>query len=409
MTEAEAAAGGLRVLLLTQHFAPEVTACRFRVEAFAEELTARGHYVDTICPVPNHPRGVVEEGYRRRAVVRRHIGRSRITYLWVATTRRKTPATRLAYYGSYAVLATVAGTLARPPALVLASSPPLSVAAVGAVLAIRHRVPLLLDVRDLWPHSPVAVGELSDGPVVTALERLERWVYSRAAAMVTANEAFGRFIRARAPAGARVEVVPNGTTPAWIEAGRREVAHSEVGLADDRFVWAYAGNLGLAHGVDVAADAARLLGERFLLLVIGEGPRRSELEARVAQAPSLIDLRPLMSPAEAARHLRAADVVLVSERQEMTVSAKLYDACAIGRPIVAACRGELRRIVEEEGIGLAVEHGDAAALAEAVGRLRADPALRESLAARARAFAERHLRRRHAQRLAEVTESVVGG
>lgn len=396
----------MRVLLLTQHFAPEVTAGRFRVEAFAKALAAGGNQVDTICPVPNHPRGVVEEGYRRRPVVRRVVGGSRVTYLWVATTRRKTPVTRLAYYATYAALATIAGSLRARPGLVLASSPPLSVAAAGAVLAIRHRVPLVLDIRDLWPHSPVAVGELKEGPVVAAMERLERWVYARADAVVTANEAFARFIRARAPAGSRVEVVPNGTTSAWLGAGEREVRRSNVGLPGDRFVWAYAGNVGLAHGLDFAVDAARLLGEDYLLLVIGEGPRRSQVEARAAQAPSLVDLRPLMTPADAARHLRAADAVLISERQEMTVSAKLYDACAVGRPMVAACCGELRRIIEEEGIGLAVPHGDPDALAEAVGRLRADPGLRERLAERGRAFAGEHLRGEHAERLAALAESV---
>jgi glycosyltransferase involved in cell wall biosynthesis len=396
----------MRVLLLTQHFAPEVTAGRFRVEAFADALAARGHEVEVICPVPNHPRGVIDEGYRGRPWIRRTVGGTRVTYLWVATTPRKTLATRLAYYGTYAAFAAVAGAFRRRPDLVIASSPPLSVAAMGTLLAIRHRAPLLLDIRDLWPHSPVAVGELKEGRLVRAMEGVERWVYSRADAIVTANDAFAAFIRERAPATARVESLPNGTTPVWLDAGERDVDRSQLDLPDDRFVWAYAGNVGLAHGLEHAAAAAMLLGEEFLLMVIGEGPRRSELEARVAEAPGLAQLRPLMPPTEAARHLRASDAVLVSERQPMTVSAKLYDSCAIGRPIVAACCGELRRLVEEGGIGIAVPHGDPEALAAAVRELRANPALRGRLSDRGRAFAREHLRERQAQRLANVAESV---
>ena len=138
----------MRVLLFTQHYAPEVTAGRFRVEAFVEALVRRGHDVDVVCPVPNHPAGVVEEGFRGRLRVRSEVGGARATYVWVATSPRKTPRTRLAYYGSYAALATGGGMLQARPDLVVASSPPLSVAAVGALVSIRHRVPLSVGDRE---------------------------------------------------------------------------------------------------------------------------------------------------------------------------------------------------------------------------------------------------------------------
>jgi colanic acid biosynthesis glycosyl transferase WcaI len=399
----------MRVLLLTQHFAPEVTAGRFRVEAFAQALRERGHEVHVICPVPNHPRGVIEQGYTGRLVLRRAVGGVRVTYARVAVVRRKTVFRRLAYYASYAAVATVLGALDRRPDVVLASSPPLSVPAVGALLAARHRVPLVLDIRDVWPDSPVDLGEMRAGRALSAAQRLEQAVYARSAAIVTANDAFGRRIAERSPAGSTVAVVPNGTTTEWLEIGESEVPRASVGLPRERFVWAYAGNVGLAHGLEHTVDAARLLGEDYLLLVIGEGPRRHDLEDRVARsASSLIELRGLMSPLQAATNLRAADAVLVSERQTTVVSAKLYDCCAIGRPIVAACRGELQRVIERAGIGLTVPHGDPAALADAMRRLRSDPALGRDLVEQARTFAREHLRDAQARRCAEVVESAAG-
>lgn len=399
----------MRVCILTQHFAPEVTAGRFRLEAFAEGLVGRGHDVHVICPVPNHPRGVVETGYRHRPVIRRVVNGSRVTYLRVFTAREKTLRTRLGYYGSYSALACVAGALGARPDVVLASSPPLSVAAAGALLAARHRTPFVLDIRDLWPHSAVALGELGQGRLLAGARRLERWVYARAARIVTVNDAFRDWIEARAPAGARIDVIPNGTSREWLAVGEREVDRSSVGLPDDRFIWAYAGNVGLAHGLEFAVEAARVLGDDYLLLVIGDGPRRAALEEAAARAnPGTVELRDLMPAAEAGVRLRAADAVLVSERQELTVSAKLYDVCAVGRPLVAACRGEMSRLVDGERIGLVVPHGEPALLAAAIRRLRAEPALREELSQRARTFARRHLRGEQARSLAEMLESAAG-
>jgi putative colanic acid biosynthesis glycosyltransferase WcaI len=400
----------VRILILTQHFVPEVTAARFRVEAFAKALVERGHDVHVICPVPNHPRGVVEAGYRGRPILRRAVAGSHVTYLRVVTAREKTFWSRIGYYASYAALASAAGAIQRRPDVILASSPPLPVAGAGLLLAARHSAPLMLDVRDLWPESAVALGELDQGAFLVAAERLERLAYARAAGIVTTNDAFRRSIEERAPAGARIDVVPNGTTRDWLRVGEGEVPRSSVALPKDRFVWAYAGTIGLAHGLEFTADTAQLLGDDYLLLVIGDGPRRFALERRAAKVPpSLVDLRGLMPASKAALHLRAADAVLVSERQDMTVSAKLYDVCAIGRPVIAACRGELRRVVEREQIALAVPHGDPAALADALRRLRSDPELRTRLSDRARSFARLHLRERQADQLAELLESAGAG
>ena len=397
----------MRALLLSQHFAPEVTAGRFRVEAFARALAARGHEVDVLCPVPNHPRGVIEPGYRGRMAVRRRREGVRVAYLWVATSADKTLFNRLCYYGSFAALATLAGSLRRPPDVVVASSPPLPVGAAGALVAMRHRVPFVFDVRDVWPQSAVALGELTHERAIEAAERLEAWLYRRAAAVVTVNDAFRGEISKRSSAERRLEVIPNGTTEEWLAAGEAEPDRATAGHPRDRFVWAYAGNLGLAQRLDVAVGAARILGDAFELVLIGDGVRRRELERLAGElAPGLVRFTGLMPPTDAALALRAADAAFVSELQETTVPSKLYDCCAIGRPLIVAGSGEVARLVRAERLALSVPPGDPQALADAVLRLRENPELARQLTERGREFAALHLRSRQADRFAALLEGV---
>jgi hypothetical protein len=104
-------------------------------------------------------------------------------------------------------------------------------------------------------------------------------------------------------------------------------------LPDRPFVWAYAGDIGLAHGLEFAADAVGILGRDTCCWWWARARGRTALEERIAdQAAGRVKLQELMSPADAARRIRAADAVLVSERQERTVSAKLHDVCAMGGP-----------------------------------------------------------------------------
>ena len=399
----------MRVLLVSQHFAPEVTAARFRMQAFTEELVARGHEVEVITAVPNHPQGSIDPRYRRRLVVTRREHGARVRHVWVRVRQRKSFLNRIGLYASFTAAASLTGAFQRRPDVIVGSSPPLPVGAAGLLLAHCHRAPWVMDVRDVWPDSAVALGELTNPRAIAAAEWLERRLYADAAAIVTVNDAFAGHIAGVAPAGSRIEVVPNGTTRFWLEAGAAEPDRDALGLDPDRFIWAYAGNLGLAQGLEAAVDAARLLGEDYTLLIIGDGPRRAEIEQLAGTAPpGSVELRPLMAPAEAARHLRAADALLVSERQERTVASKLYDCCAIARPVVAACRGELRRVVEARSVAVAVDHGDPQELASAIRRLAGDARFRDRLVANGTEFAREHLRETQAQRFGDLLEAVGG-
>lgn len=396
----------MRVLLLSQYFTPEVTAARARVHAFAAGLAERGHDVEVICEVPNHPDGIVHPGYGDKLIDRRELDGFRVSYVRVRARPEKTTRNRLLFYGTYAASATLAGVVARRPDVVLASSPPLPVGAAAAAVATRHRVPWVFDVRDLWPEAAVVLGELRGERAIAAAARLETFLYRSAAAIVTVTEPFAAKIAEQVPR-ARVHVIPNGTTRAWLEAGERPPDREAAGLPADRFAWMYAGNFGLAQGLDAAVRAAGLLGEDYRLVLLGGGPERARLGELAADvAPATVEFRDPIQPEQAAAMMRAADALLVSlgAAPELAkfVPSKLFDCAALRRPVVLAASGESPRIAERAGSALVVPPGDAEALAAAVRRLRDEPELADRLAAAGAGLAEEYLRERQIERLEQI-------
>jgi glycosyltransferase involved in cell wall biosynthesis len=391
-------------LVFTQHYVPEVTAARARLQAFCEGLAARGHEVEVITAVPNHPAGVVLEGYRGRVQHKRDVGGVEVRYLWIYARPEKTTRNRLMLYGSYAAAASLAGSLARRPDVILASSPPLPVGAVAMTVARRHRVPWLLDVRDIWPEVAVVLGELTGGRAIRAAERLERRLYRSAAGIVTTTEPFRRHIERVGAADGKVEVLMNGTTPTWLDAGAAQVPRKEIGLPDHHFVWAYAGNLGIAQAMEAAIDAAAELGDGYRLLVIGDGPRLGAIRDRAAALPAdSIEFRAPMPAEDAARVLRGCDALLVPLGSQAAlasfVPSKLFDFAALGRPLVVAAAGEAARLAREAGMGIEADPGDATSIATGIRRLRAEPELRARLGDAGRKFASEHRREDGAARL----------
>jgi glycosyltransferase involved in cell wall biosynthesis len=292
---------------------------------------------------------------------------------------------------------------------VLGSSPPLPVAAAAAAVAARHRVAWVMDVRDLWPEAAVALGELSDPRALRWAERLQRWLYRDAAAITAVTEPFAAHIAAQTGDPTKVHVLPNGTTDRWVNGAAVEVDRASLGLPRGEFLWIFAGNVGAAQGLESAVDAAELLGDGFRLLILGDGPARRQLEERAERRlRAHVEFRAQVHPDLAVRYLRAADCLLVSLSGHPTLStfvpSKLYDCCAVGRPVLLAADGEPVRLTEASGAALAVAAGDPTAIADGVRRLRREPELGRRLAAAGQRFGALNHRDRHVERLERILE-----
>jgi colanic acid biosynthesis glycosyl transferase WcaI len=400
----------MRVLIASQYFPPEIHGPSARLGAFASGLAELGHEVEVVCEVPNHPGGIVAPGYGGHLVDRRRLDGYDVNYVWVHATPSKRARSRVANYASYLLNATLVGAVRRRPDVVFASSPPLPVGSVGSALALRFRVPWVLDVRDLWPDAAIAVGEMEDGRLYRMASRIERRLYRSASAITAATEDFVREIEGRGGAG-KVTLVRNGTSALFLAAGLDEPGPSEFGEEDGRFTWTYAGNLGLAQGLETAVEAAGQLGEGFRLILIGEGPRREELR-RMADAlpPGTVELRDPVPPERAARLLRASDALLVSLAPGFDgfVPSKLFDFCAMARPVVLASAGEAVRLAEEAEAAVCVPPASPDALAGAVRALAEDADLRARLAERGREFAVRNSREAGVAELERILARVVG-
>jgi glycosyltransferase involved in cell wall biosynthesis len=397
----------MRVLVVSQYYPPEPGAAQNRISAFVEGLLDRGHQITVVCQQPNHPVGVFHDGYGRRPVVSERNGSLTVHRLWVATSPRKTSKRRLAFYGSFAVGALAATQLIPRHDVAFVTSPPLPgiVAAAGGLVG--RKVPYVLDVRDLWPAAAMALGELSNQRVIGQLERAERWLYRHAAAATATTRPFcrhidglaGRPIASHLPNGALDQLLntPPVSTP-----------------ASGPFILGYAGNLGIAQGLSIIPDAAaELRGEDIRFLVVGDGPvgttLRSEIERRDLNA---IEMRPIVPVEAVGDVLCECHALLVplgaSPLLEDFVPSKLYDAMAVGRPVIAALGGEAASIVREARCGIVIAPEDGNALAAAVRRLRDRPDLVDALGSAGRIAATEHARSRQVTRLEQVLRCAVG-
>ena len=418
----------MRILFLTQYYPPETGAAPLRAYHFAAKLAKRGHVVTVVTGMPNHPSGVKLPGYRGRLASREDRDGVHVRRCYLFATARKTFATRMLNQLSFMVTAFFGSLFAGRCDVILVTSPPLFLGVSAWLLGVVRGVPTVLDVRDYWPHAAVALGQLRSRPAIRLAERLERFLYRRAARLVAVTPGMRHLMLERGIPFHRIELVPNGAdlesfTPAATGGGAsgdsaapgRPVSGDPAAPGDGKRTVLYSGTHGLVHGMEVIVDAADLLrdDDRIRFLMVGDGVAKDGLIAE-ARRRSLanVEFAPSRQPRDLADAIRDADVCLATttggEFSSGTIPVKVFDYMACAKPVVAAVSGDARDVINASGGGIVVEPGDARGLSDAIRNLLADPGACETLGARGREFVSReYSRERLAERMDDVVTSVV--
>lgn len=303
---------------------------------------------------------------------------------------------RILNYLSYLVSASVAGLFQRRPDVIIATSPQFFCGWAGAVVQFFRRVPFVLEVRDIWPESITAVGAMKKGVVTRFLEWLERRLYLSADHIVTVGQGYRDNVAGKVDVADRITVIYNGVDgAAFAPMGPDEAFLARYGLAG-RFVCAYVGTIGMAHGLETVLDAAEILRRQgrteFAFLMVGDGARRQQLadECERRGLTDIVKFTGRLDKSDMPRVLGSSQALLVHLRRcelfETVIPSKIFEAMAMQRPIIMGVQGESAEIVRTARAGIEMEPESAQDLCDCLLRLHDDPALYAELASAGREF-----------------------
>jgi len=286
-----------------------------------------------------------------------------------------------------------------------------------AALAARPRHGMVFFCQDIFPEVAGLLEDFRSPAINAVLDRLNRFLVQRAARIIALGDTMAsRLVHGKGADAAKLTVIHNWADTSAIVPSDKRNAFAKAHNLESRFVVLHAGNIGLSQNLDVVIEAAGLLTSRtdILFLFIGDGNRKSALEAAVA-ARRLTNVRFLpFQPRDQLRWTYASsDVCLVSLKPGLAgyiVPSKLYPILAAGRPYIAAVEtlSEVAALTERHRCGVLVTPGDAAQLAAAITRLADHPIERDDMGARARVAAELFARDRQVAAHAQLVEELAG-
>jgi glycosyltransferase involved in cell wall biosynthesis len=349
-----------------------------RVEAIA----SRGHY----------------EGGGQRLPRRQEEGGVTIRRIWGPSLGKGSMLARLADLGSFAVGSFWAAlTSRRCDKLMVLTNPPMY-AAMATLLGFLRREPYVYVVMDLYPDVAVKAGLLKPRGLITRLlRRITRWTLRRAHRVAVLGTCMADAVAAYGVDRSRIAILRNWADEQAIHPlpPADNPLRKRLGL-EGKFVVMYSGNMGVGHRFEDILNAALLLRSRddIRFLFVGGGVRRKEVEAFVAEHQlANVQVMGYFQRGELGHSLTLGDAHFVSLREGyegLIVPSKAYGIMAAGRPMIyqGNPRGEIARMLIEEGGGVVAAEGDADGLAAIIRQWADDPAAAQALGQRARRLLE---------------------
>jgi glycosyltransferase involved in cell wall biosynthesis len=401
----------MHILFLSDNFVPEANAPATRTFEHARRWRELGHRVTVVTGVPNFPTGKAQPPYRNKLFQRETIEGIEVRRVWTFLAANKGVVKRSLDFLSFAFSGFFGG-LRVPADVIVATSPQLLTGLAGKWLARAKKKPWVFEVRDLWPDSIIAVGAMRENLEIRLLRRIERCLYRSADRIVTVSNALCARLAAGGVPEGKLAVVTNGVNPMRFSPRAKDPALAKSLGLEGKFVAAYVGSLGAAHALDTALDAANALKDAGVhVLFVGAGARHHELRARAAamKLPN-VTFTGVVPGDTVPNYLALCDVALVSLRRtplfRAAIPSKIFEAAAMGRPILLAVEGVAADMVSAYGAGVCVPPEDPAAMAAALLELRDDEALRERLQSGCRKLAKDFDRRVLAEKMLREIVSV---
>jgi len=228
-----------------------------------------------------------------------------------------------------------------PTDIVFATSTPLTIALPGVYAARRNRLPMVLEVRDLWPEMPIAIGALKNPVLKYLARRLELFAYQNSQAIIALSPGMRDGVIRTGYPHDQVTVIPNTADldRFYPDKAIGNAFRAKYGIREKAVLVAYAGTFGKINGVDYLVKlASALIGDpRIYFLTVGEGQEYEGVRALAIRMGCLgrnFQMLPKVPKTEVTRVFAAADIavstVIPLPELEANSANKFFDGLAAG-------------------------------------------------------------------------------
>lgn len=361
----------MKILYLHQHFSTPNGSTGIRSYEMAKGLVDKGHNVTVLC-------GSFKgggSGLNAEFINGKRVGQiSNINVIEYDLTYSNNDSffKRTRTFIKYA-LAGSSYALKEEYDIIFCSSTPLTASIPGILASRIRKKKFIFEVRDLWPELPKEMGVIKNPVILKLMDWLETLAYRSATNLVALAPGIKKGIESKVPKK-NVKLIPNGCDFDIFENFDMTDFELPVCVQEGDLLAVYAGTHGIANGLDLLVETARVLSARGVndikLLLVGDGKLKQALvtQAESYNLENIIFLDPL-TKTQLAALFKKVDIGLqilkdIPAFHYGTSPNKFFDYISASLPVICNYKGWVSdMIIENEG-GYVVEQSTPEQLAD---------------------------------------------
>lgn len=263
----------LKIIYLHQYFNTPAMSGGTRSYEMAKRLVSAGHEVHMITSW--------REGAESTDWFEENIDGINVHWLPVKYSNHMSNTDRIKAFFHFAFSASKKASLIKAD-IVFATSTPLTICLPGIIASKFQKIPMVFEVRDLWPELPIAIGALRSTVLKKVAFWLEKFAYKNSEAIVALSPGMRDGIVATGYSADRVAVIPNSCDNCYFTANKSDVEkfRKDRPWLQDRPLLVYAGTFGKINGVSYLVELAlhlKHISPEIRLLLVGDGLEKTEV------------------------------------------------------------------------------------------------------------------------------------
>ena len=354
----------MKILFLTDNFPPESNAPATRTYEHCTKWVSLGYDVTVITCFPNFPKGKIYSGYKNKLYSLEYMNGIKVIRVWTFITSNSGFIKRILDYISYGVSSFIFGLFIKTD-LIIATSPQFFTAVSASALSLFKNKKWIMEVRDLWPNSIVAVGSISSKSLTfKVLKFIENKLYHHAKKIVVVTDSFKKYlINQHNIEEDKIGVFKNGINLKLIKRfSTKDVddLKQKLGLTD-KIIISYIGTHGFAHALDfILSSIQKIKNSNIHFLFIGDGAEKKKL---LAFSKSLkinnFTFLDSMPKKDVLNYISIGDYSLVNLKKSdeflNVIPSKIFENIALYKPILLGVEGEAKQLIECYDVGFSFE------------------------------------------------------
>jgi len=362
----------MKILVIMQFFQPEPV---LRGLSLMKELQKLGNDIEVLTGFPNYPQGKIYQGYKQKLIKREIMDGVKVTRIPLYPSHDSNGVRRILNYLSFSISCLLIGPfIVKKPDIIYAYHPPATIFLPSIFFKLLYRKPCIFDIQDLWPDTLFSTAMLSNSILFYAIDYFCKIAYCFADKILVISPGFKRVLQCLGVPAKKISVVFNWADDNSIHIHSEKTEYISRLAFEDYFTIMFAGNMGKAQALSSVIEAAALvenINNKVRFIFVGDGVEEEALKKKVKTLNLTNTIFLPRQPIEKIGDmLSRADVLLVHLKNdplfEITIPSKIQTYLSIGKPILAAVKGDAANLVIASHSGMVCQPEDPEGIARAV-------------------------------------------